>query len=143
MNLSEFSLGETIVAALVGLVVTALVTYAARRLWRKLEEWHAASRNISEDQALKAARRTIGPEVLDAIPFRNKDSEQQYIAFVTKFESDEFPKEQLRLDLLEGSEGAYRRVDIGLRAYRMFFRQDKSYSRSLREPRRRAARPSP
>ncbi len=69
MNLSDFSLAETIAATLVGLVVTALVTYAARRLWLKLRGWHAALRNISEDHALKTARRTIGPEVLDAIPF--------------------------------------------------------------------------
>ena len=34
------------------------------------------------------------------------------------------------MDLLEGSEGAYRRVDVGLRSYRMFYRQDKPYFRS-------------
>ncbi len=130
LNLCEFSWTEQVIAGLIGAIITGLGALLVRWLRKKYRLWHAASRNISEGEALKVARRTIGPKVLDAIPFRNKDSEQQYIAFATKIESDEFPKEQLRVDLLEGAEGAYRRVDLGLRAYRMFFRQEKSYFRS-------------
>lgn len=73
--------------------------------------------NISREEALAAAKVTVGANTLDAIPFRNKDTDKQYIA-VTTFEKQEFTVYPALADviLLEGTAQIYQVRDTGMQA---------------------------
>jgi hypothetical protein len=101
-------------------VILSFLTLVATTLYHEARQFLSEIQNISQEEALAVARQNIGADTVDAIPFRNIDSDQQYIAVITKTPDDERPgcvPPVWTVHLLEGTEGMYHEVpDLRMKA---------------------------
>lgn len=78
-----------VVAALsLSILVLGLLLYPALRT--RLESAYTESQNIDEATALAVAKKVIGARVLDALPFRHRGDERQYIAVLVEEDSGSY-----------------------------------------------------
>lgn len=101
-----------LLGALVVVVIAGVVAF-----WAELREWYTDLQDMSQAEAMEVANMHIEADAIDAIPFRNVGSEQQYIAVLAK--SDPYQQSQGYVGyetvyLLEGSGSLYQKRNLGL-----------------------------
>ncbi len=72
------------------------------------------SASLSKESSMSIARRVIGPNVLEAIPYRNKNSQHDFIAVLAKDPDSGCCPLGAKIHLLEGIGQAFQAVDTGL-----------------------------
>jgi hypothetical protein len=111
---------KSILGAISTTVIISLLTLAATTVYQEVRQFLSEIQNISHEEALAVARQNIGADTVDAIPFRNKDSDQQYIAVITETPDDQRPgclPPAWTVHLLEGTQGMYHEVpDLSMKA---------------------------
>ena len=82
-------------------------------LLTRYETIKSDKKNISPAEALSIAKIYVGPEAVEAKPFRNKDNDRQYIAVMTNLPtSGSFSK--IEIVLLEGNSSVYKNTETGI-----------------------------
>lgn len=106
-------LREHVVSAVAASVIALLIL-----LWLGLRDLTNDLRNITREEALSAARvTTIGAKTIDAIPFRNRDRDEQYIAVIADDPEVLPAPPRAKVFLLEGSNGVFQVRDTKIYAY--------------------------
>ena len=74
---------EALIATVIGLIITALLGFFWGIGITKAKTYYAEWNNMSYEDALAEANENVGAGTADVIPFRNADSDQQYIVVIT------------------------------------------------------------